>query len=55
LVRTDEGTAIDRLATAGLDRYANRATFDVRQFLELSVVGRKGGEVDVEGLDIGGY
>jgi hypothetical protein len=49
---TDEGTAIDRLTTAGLDSYAKHATFDLRQFLELPVVGRKGDEVDIEGFDI---
>lgn len=47
---TDEGTALDQLTAAGLDRYAGHSTFDLKEYLQLPIASGKGDEIDIEGL-----
>jgi hypothetical protein len=49
---TDEGTALDCLMAAGLDRYAGHVAFDLKQFLKLPNTNGKRDEIDIEGLSI---
>jgi len=50
---TDEGIALDRLTSDGLDRYARHAVFDLTDFIDLPLPPEEG-EVDIEGMAVQG-